>query len=128
MKDTRLEVKEVVRKAVNQAMEHPEDRAAMFDFITGLYGMNVWADMCGTESEIFNQDAMDKKQLEDIAALQEQEIRKLRSFLDAAVRANQICKFCALDGEENSKSCIIHEGSCGGFFDSRLAKVPNVIE
>lgn len=96
--------------------------------ITGLYGLNVWADMCGTESVIFNQEAMDKKQLEDIAALQEQEIRKLRSFLDAAVRANQICKFCALDGEENSKSCIIHEGSCGGFFDSRLAKAPNVIE
>ena len=122
MEDTKYGAKELVRKAVGIAMEHPEDRAAMFDLITDLYGNQIWTDLCSADEQFVTQNEIDKKQLEDTVAAQEQEIRRLRSLLDAAVRSNQICKLCALDGEEKSKSCLIHDGNCGGFFDSRFAR------
>lgn len=122
MEDTKYGAKEIVWKAVGIAMEHPEDRAAMFDLITELYGTQIWSDLCEVNTPDNTQTEIDKKQLEDTVAAQENEIRRLRSILDAAVRSHQICKLCALDGDEHSKSCLIHDGICGGFFDSRLGK------
>lgn len=122
MEDAKYGARELIQKAVDIAIAHPEDRAAMFDFITELYGKQIWQGLCGADEQVVTQNEIDKKQLEDTVAAQEQEIRRLRSLLDAAVRSNQICKLCALDGEEKSKSCLIHDGNCGGFFDSRFAR------